>query len=265
MKLKLAFILGLLAGIALLVIHTCNALTPARKPKLPASMTCKKRPIVIAVIDTGFGITGKDHIVNLCKYGHKDFSTMQTFSDKFKVEDQVPVDNHGHGTHIAGLIDAYAKKSGTNYCIVILKYYDPHTVFPNDNMKSSIRAINYATNIKADFINYSGGGPSKDKDEQAAVKRFLDRGGKFVAAAGNEGADLIEHPYYPAMDDPRIVTVGSLTEKRLRSKTSNHGDPVKRWEIGENVKVFDMTMTGTSQATAIITGKMVSARKRACN
>jgi len=79
----------------------------------------------IAVIDTGISL---DRIqdASLCKTGHKDFTGYGLN------------DNHGHGTHIYGLIDQYAKniklktnsdvallsKTSVSYCQIIIKFYD---------------------------------------------------------------------------------------------------------------------------------------------
>ena len=66
------------------------------------------------------------------------------------------------------------------------------------------------------------------------------------------------------MYDKRIYIVGNLVKKDSRSiaNTSNYGEPVNTWEVGTNVlsrlpgKSFGF-MTGTSQATAVKTGKIV--------
>jgi|SRR5581483_5947526 len=223
-------------------------------------------PITVAVIDTGFGFQNLGHQANLCKYGHKDFSADKKFSKDYGTADPIPVDLNSHGTNIVGVIDQYAGPK-KNYCIVVLKYFsEKHT--GQQNLNSFTRAVKYATNIKAKFINYSGGGPNFDLEEYNAIEKFLNQGGKFIAAAGNEHSDLVKNHYYPAVYDPRIVVVGNrkkakckLTNDQCRSATSNYGIGVTRWEVGEDVTAYGITMTGTSQATAIATGKIVSESK----
>jgi subtilisin family serine protease len=233
---------------------------------------CETRPIVIAVIDTGFGrgFPGEE-TAKLCQYGHKDFSGYDIYENKFHTKDLVPVDSHGHGTHIAGLIDKYAKLGTENYCLVILKYEDPwrasmifHPFEKDYKIKNTIAAINYARNIGADYINYSSGGDGTLNDEIIAVKKYIDAGGKFVAAAGNEHSDLAKNPYYPAVDDDRVIVVGSINQNGKRAKYSNYGSRVNRWEIGTAVEVYENRMSGTSQAAAIATGKLVSQTKNIC-
>src|SRR5271165_1628236 len=78
-----------------------------RVPQSKKSFKECKKTTVIAVIDTGFGAgefwDGQEK-TRLCKFGHKDFTGGET-SSKFGTNDKVPVDNHGHGTHIAGIVD----------------------------------------------------------------------------------------------------------------------------------------------------------------
>jgi hypothetical protein len=223
-----------------------------------ANAGCKK-PTIVAVLDSGFGFKDLGHEAKLCKYGHKDFSMDRQFSVSYNTVDPVPKDTHSHGTNIAGIIDGYAKKANTNYCLVIIKYFSAFQT-GQQNLSASIEAIKFATSIKADYINYSGGGPASSESERLAVIQFLNGGGKFVAAAGNEKSDLDlpENKYYPAVYDPRIVVVGNLDNDGKIALSSNYGRYVKQWEVGTNVEAFGLVMTGTSQATAVKTGKMIS-------
>lgn len=214
------------------------------------------KKIVVAVIDTGFAYTAEslaeDH---LCKYGHRDFTADQKFAKYLDTKDKVPLDTNSHGTHMVGIINKFAGKA--NYCIVIIKFFSDHAEGPQSNISSRL-AIQYAVNLKVDVINFSGGSVGIDNAELKAVKKFLDRKGIFVAAAGNDGKELgVEENYYPAMYDKRVHSVGNLQQDGTRAPTSNYGKPVKDWEIGTDVKAFGMTGTGTSQATATKTGKIV--------
>lgn len=225
---------------------------------------CHKKPIIVGVLDTGFGYKDKGHTANLCKFGHKDFTTDRQFSNDYETKDPVPLDLNSHGTHIVGTIDSYAKDADVSYCIVIIKYYSDRQT-GEENMKSSSDAISYAARIGVDFVNFSGGGRGIDKDEERAVKSILSSGGKFVAAAGNDGRRInFKDPFYPAMYDKRIVVVGNVTVDGIRVGSSNYGEWVNRWEVGENVTVYGITMSGTSMSTAIATGKLISNSTNKC-
>lgn len=242
-----------------------------------ASATCRISPIKIAVIDTGFGYHGEGQAPGqepkLCKYGHKDFSIDgQSTRPSYIEQDHdprfmYPTDTNGHGTNIVGIIDSYMKKSKVNYCIVILKYYSD-AQSGMQNLDATIKAIQYATNIGVDYINYSGGGPTFSNDEYLALKKAEDKKIKVVVAAGNDNSDIgiPGNEYYPASYDlPDTIIVGNKREDGVRSESSNYGTKVNRWEVGENVTAYEITMTGTSQATAIATGKLASENHSKCD
>lgn len=197
----------------------------------------------VAVIDTGIDSS----VINLCNNGHKDFTNTSTG------------DTMGHGTHVAGLINRNA--GSTKFCIFNLKFYSPKmSVSSIDAIRS---AIKYAMEMKVNFINISGGGPVYDREEASLIKEALDRGIKIVVAAGNNGANLDNNcSYYPACYDKRLIVVGNLTKAGLRSPSSNYGSIVKVWEVGTDVESNLPNgnigvMTGTSQATAVHTGKLL--------
>jgi subtilisin family serine protease len=221
-------------------------------------LTSHSKTLVVAVLDTGFIVSEETKNAKLCRFGHKDFTIVQAYSKHPKTADPIPVDNHRHGTNIAGLIQKFA--GNANFCIVIVKYFDPLDK-SESGIQPTIDAINYARIIKADYINYSGGGLKRDTQELIAVRRYLDQGGTFVAAAGNEKSDLRLNPYYPAMYDSKIVSVGSWSSKGNIASYSNFGFDVKRWEIGSDREAFGIKMSGTSQAAAIVTGKLLKERK----
>lgn len=225
------------------------------------SLQVHAKTTVIAVIDTGFGTQGKVYDAKLCKFGHRDFSHSDVV---YKTQDGtlVPGDTHGHGTHIAGLVNKYAKEGNNDYCIVVLKYYDPHSD-EYSAPENTVKAIKWATAIHADYINYSGGGSSENLEEDMAVKEYLDKGGTFVSAAGNERSDLAVQGYFPAMADKRVVVVGNVTMTGTTQNNSNYGTRVNCWEMGTKVDMYGANMTGTSQSTAIATGKMVAGKT--CN
>ena len=228
----------------------------------------KNYKVKVAVIDTGIdpALMASN---TFCDSGHKDFTNTSL------------KDNHGHGTHVSGLIDQYAKnflfirngkipkdvndidKINVNYCQIILKFYDPKAV-GSDNLKNTIKAFEWAIANKVDIINYSGGGAEFSQAEHDVVVRALNAGIKVVAAAGNERSDIDKHKYYPAMYDKRIYIVGNLvdTNSRQIASSSNRGKSVNTWELGTNIlsrlpnNSFGF-MTGTSQATAVKSGKLV--------
>jgi len=203
-----------------------------------------KGRIVIAVIDTGFN-SRYEKSVKICKDGNKSFVNGIKSTE----------DDHDHGTHIAGLI---AKNAKVDYCIMVLKYYSPNRMHDN-TIANSNAAFRWAIDHNVDMINYSAGGISYSELEKALIVEALDKGIVIVAAAGNEGKDYKDQPYYPAMYDKRIIVVGNLKKKKdkfVRAPSSNYGEQVDLQVLGTNIRSVNGVMTGTSQSTAIVTGRM---------
>jgi subtilisin family serine protease len=210
------------------------------------------KPIRIAVIDTGYSNNTSSKDVNLCPDGHADMIEGKMFL-KQPPADLVP---SKHGTNVAFLIDnQLGQQYKGEYCLVIIRYYGSKG--QTDAPKKSNQAIAYAISIGVDFINYSGGGTNEMATETRLVKKALNKGIVFVAAAGNEGKNLDNSAFYPAMSDPRVVVVGNIHPNGERVRSSNYGKVVDMWETGYQVSGGGVTLTGTSQSTAIATGKLV--------
>lgn len=220
----------------------------------------KNKTLTVAVVDTGFGYHDLGHSAPLCKYGHKDFSKDSKLSMAYGTKVPVPMDMNSHGTNVAGLIAKYA--GNNNYCLVIIKYYSDNQS-GDENYRATVKAFRYAYNLHVDVVNYSGGGDGFKIDEFNAIKKLLDSKTTIVVAAGNEHNDIdsATGAYYPAKYDPRLVVVGNKKISGEKSETSNWGNSVNHWEFGENQVAYGITMTGTSQATAVTTGKMISEGK----
>lgn len=178
-------------------------------------------------------------------------------------------DNHGHGTHIAGIIGAQAgNKKGIagispEVSLMVLKYYDPKV--PNtDNLKNTVSAIRYAVKMKANVINYSGGGLEYSQEERDAIEEARKEGILFVAAAGNEKSNSDQHKYYPAdYGLSNIISVTAIDPSTQVLPSSNYGtQTVDIAAPGQNIlstlpgSSYGF-LTGTSQATAFVTGAAV--------
>lgn len=175
-------------------------------------------------------------------------------------------DNHGHGTHIAGIIGAEAGNNkgiigiSPHVSLMVLKYFDPKV--PNtDNLKNTIASIRYAVKMGAHIINYSGGGTDYSQDEFEAVEQAEKKGVLFVAAAGNERSNSDQHHYYPAdYSLKNIISVTAIDPTTEVLSSSNYGTlTVDIAAPGQNIlsclpqNSYGL-MTGTSQATAFVTG-----------
>ena len=197
----------------------------------------------VAVLDSGLDLSDTRFKNILCHEYHYDFTKEGLF------------DRIGHGTHIVGLIQQYAKNS--NYCLIIIKYARN----TGSNKPAYLLALKRAIELKVDIVNLSGGGVGLLKEEMNLIKNNPKI--KFIVCAGNEHEDITENKYYPASYGfKNIITVGSIDNIGRISMTSNYGSLVDVWEVGENVistlPGYRMgMMSGTSMSTAIHTGKYI--------
>jgi len=218
----------------------------------------KKQDITVAVVDTGIqfnhpflkeNLIGGKGKVSAKNYG-VDFST--------KRPSTTPSDTHGHGTHVAGIV----KSIFPEVKILALKYYNP-MASGQANLNSTIKALEYAVDQNVDIINYSGGGPEPSAEELAVLKKAERKGILVIAAAGNEKSniDRKRNAYYPASYGlSNIITVAAHDQNLNLIAASNWGK--KSVDIaapGLRIKSAIPQggagyMTGTSQATAFVTG-----------
>jgi subtilisin family serine protease len=165
-------------------------------------------------------------------------------------------DRHGHGTHIAGIIS----KIAPNAKIMILKYYDP--LSPNIvSVNATPQAMNYARAMKARIVNYSSGGPGENLTEEQAVASLAEANILFVAAAGNESQNSDRQKFFPAdYGFPNTLSVTAISEDQKILSSSNYGPhSVHIAAPGDDILSTLPggtygRMTGTSQATAFVTG-----------
>ncbi len=249
--------------------------------------------VVVAVVDTGIDYTHKELVesvwVNPGESGY--WEPPPALKDKIACRDRgcngmdddsngfvddvvgwdfvhdipLPYDTHGHGTHIAGIISG-ASANGVGIsgvcprvAIMPLKYYDNSGAGYN-NLNNTVRAIRYATQMGANIINYSGGGADPAPAERMAIEDAQRHGILFIAAAGNDGHNNDQTPYFPQnypLDN--IVGVASVNKSNALLPSSNFGKTVDIAAPGLGILSTLPenrlgTMSGTSQATAFVTG-----------
>jgi major intracellular serine protease len=227
--------------------------------------------IIVAIIDTGVDVSHpmiRDHLWTNPEYRLNGKGPARGLHGWNFISDNEDIsDNHGHGTHIAGII--LQQSQTTQVKFMILKYYDPKQKNSN-NLQNTIEAIHYAIEKNADIINYSGGGENKSLLEEQAIQEAQKKGILFVAAAGNEGRNTDSRGYYPAgYHLPNIISVAALDSQQRLLNSSNFGS--QSVDIAAPGKdIFSSLpggrfglMTGTSQATAWVSGLAVSLKANA--
>ncbi len=236
-------------------------------PENPASINLleawkkfkKKKDIVVAVVDTGIDpihpFLEKNIFVENGKVDENNFGVDFSKDKKLK---GAPLDQHGHGTHVSGII----KSIYPDVKILALKYYNPNAS-GIDNLNSTVEALKYAVDNNVDVINYSGGGPEAAVEELRILKEAERKGILVVAAAGNEESNIDDRKkaYFPASYGLKnIITVTAHDEDLRILSSSNYGrSSVDIFAPGYRIKSSLQNgragyLTGTSQATAFVTG-----------
>jgi len=221
------------------------------------------KTIKVGVIDTGFAFNST--WPNLKAKDDQGFKLVKPklCKDRKNFTNETVNDINGHGTHIAGIIAKFAQNK--NYCLVIIKYYSSSQP-AYQTVINMTNAINYAVKEGVDIINISSTGHIFNPFEAKAVKNALNNHIRVIAAAGNEGRKITyKDAIYPAMDDLRVSVVESLQSNGLYlADYSNFNHLLFHYkEIGEHVLSLLPNnsigyMSGTSQATATLTGKIIS-------
>jgi hypothetical protein len=226
----------------------------------------------IAVIDTGYNaING---IVRVCDEGHRDFTKPLFQSNLYLMSDL-----NGHGQNVSHLIERQIQ-SPSFYCQIIVKYTNGIDSIKENSAYFFLKSLEYVANRKdIALVNISGGGIARTNDpktkeavtkylklEKAFIQKLLDANVTVVVAAGNDNLNLDkECVYYPACHDPRIYVVGNGTSLKNRYAGSNYGKVVDIWIDGRDHTAGGHTMTGSSQSTAIFTGKLLNGLQRRLN
>lgn len=246
---------------------TSNFVSWGVNPENPASINLleawkkfkKKKEIVVAVVDTGIDPIHPFLEKNIfVENGKVDESNFGVDFSKDKRLKGTPIDQHGHGTHVSGII----KSIFPDVKILALKYFNPNAS-GLDNLNATVEALKYAVDNNVDIINYSGGGPEAAVEELRILKEAERKGILVVAAAGNEESNIDDRKkaYYPASYGLKnIITVTAHDEDLKILSSSNYGrQSVDIFAPGYRIRSSVQNgrtgyLTGTSQATAFVTG-----------
>ncbi|MCV9884759.1 S8 family peptidase [Metabacillus halosaccharovorans] len=168
-------------------------------------------------------------------------------------------DDNGHGTHVAGIINAQNNDFGTlgiayEADVYILK------VFNNEGVGDSLdlaHALDWAITNNMDIINLSIGFEENDFIIKSLIQEAYANNMIIVAAAGNNGYG-INTVNYPARYNEAIA-VGSVNKNSLRSSYSSTGSALEVVAPGEDIYSSYLLngygyMSGTSMAAPYAAG-----------
>ena len=146
--------------------------------------------------------------------------------------DAYPLDDHGHGTHVAGLAAGTYGGVAPKAKILPVKVLGANG---RGDLGTIAAGILYAVDMGAHIINLSLGGPAAGQASNdvnrllSAVIKANSRGALLVAAAGNGGEDGLgdcndASPVYPAsFDQENVLSVASVDRYNHITSYSNFG------------------------------------------
>jgi hypothetical protein len=206
--------------------------------------------VIVAILDTGLDLN------------HPEFAGRILPGYDFVNNDADPTDDHGHGTHVAGIAVA-----GINNGIGMAGIAGNAKLLPvkvlasnNTGWWSDVAAgITWATDQGADVINLSIVGSSSSTALQNAINYALSKG---VAVVGSSGNENVSAPRYPASYDT-VIAVGATTSTNTRWSLSNYGPNVDIMAPGSSIYSTHWSaasgstyrfLTGTSMAAPHVAG-----------
>lgn len=203
--------------------------------------------VVVAVIDTGIDYNHPDLAANI--WMNTDEVAGNGIDDdnngyiddirgwNFINETNNPMDDNGHGTHVAGTIGAVGNNGigvvgvAWNVQLMALKFL---SASGSGNLSDAVEAIDYARANGAKIINASFGGGGFSSAMQTAIQRFQNAGGIFVAAAGNSAQNNALVASFPA-NYPGVISVAASTSTDTLASFSNFGTNVQIAAPGQGI------------------------------
>lgn len=241
--------------------------------------------IVVAIIDSGIRYTHEDLAENMWvnageipENGIDD--DRNGYVDDVHGMDSIaesgdPMDDVGHGTHVAGIIGAVGNNgvgvAGVAWRVKLMACRFLSKAGDGDT-SDAIQCIDYARRMGARVMNASWGGPDYSAALFSAINSARGAGIVFVAASGNDAQNIDEVPLYPASYtlDNIIVVGGTTRSDTMDSGYSNWGaNSVDLFAPGTGIystwHTWDgayTSNTGTSMAAPHVTGIAALMRAR---
>lgn len=217
------------------------------------TMGARGKGIVVGVVDTGIDLNHTEFKGRLVT-GYNAISPLKT-----------PMDDNGHGTHVAGIIGAAADGAMTVGIApdVLLMPVKVLSASGSGSQTSFNAGVNYAVKAGARILNMSLGASSPFG--QSAIQQAVSAGQLVVAAAGNSGA---ANPGWPARyakeswANGQVIAVGAVdANSRIASFSNRAGDTKNFFVVAPGVSIAStylngryVYMSGTSMATPVVSG-----------
>ncbi len=201
---------------------------------------------LVAVIDTGVDWDHPDLAANYVSLGYDWVN-----------DDNDPMDDNGHGTHVAGIVAAIINNSVGVAGISQVKIMSEKGLNQSgDGYADDLaNAIVHAVDNGAEILTMSWGENSSNVLIQNALQYAYNSGALLVAAAGNDGSS---QKFYPAAYD-EVIAVSATDHSDNPAGFTNYGNWIELAAPGVNIfsTVWDNSYnykSGTSMATPHVSG-----------
>ncbi|MBN2566068.1 MAG: S8 family serine peptidase [Candidatus Eisenbacteria bacterium] len=192
--------------------------------------------VLVGLLDTGVDYTHPDLADNMWRNprewenDHDDDGNGYVDDRRgwdFCNDDNDPMDDQGHGTHLAGTIGAVGNNSVgvPGVCwrvkIVPIKFLNSRGY---GTEADAILALAYAASVGVKVVNCSWGDPACSQAFRDAVDDAYAAGMLLIASAGNLEEDTDDVPQYPAsLDAANVVSVAATNNRDNLAWFSNWG------------------------------------------
>jgi subtilisin family serine protease len=213
--------------------------------------------VIIAIIDYGAEMDHHNLQTNLLPRTSEDWN----FAD---VNDPVPKDNHGHGTHVAGTAAAAENATGVMGVAPECRLMPLRVDLSTGMNQNRADAINFVTAHASAHpnrryvINCSWGINGDHAGVRTAIQNAVSSNVIVVSTAGNNNRSTDNIPHYPS-SYPEVIAVAALRSDNVKEKDSNYGTTVDVAAPGDHVwsswlKNGHRFQSGTSTAAPHVTG-----------
>lgn len=180
---------------------------------IAGSLSHPMHPVKVAIIDSGI-----DHL-------HPEFSGRILKGKNYFAPGKLPIDDYGHGTHVAGLIAASVNNeigiAGVAPLVEILPYKTLDGL-GNGTISNVTKAIRDATDAGADIINLSLETGAPDVLMEAAVDYAESHDVLLIASVGNLAPAEVRWP----AASKGVIGVAATTETNAHAEYSCTGAEV---------------------------------------
>lgn len=204
-------------------------------------------PLTVAVIDTGIDYHHEDLKENIWKNQEEiadngidddgNFYIDDIYGWDFTDNDNDPMDERNHGTHVAGIIGAKTNNlKGIASLPKELKLMNLRILDASGEgyFSDAILALEYAVDNGAIIINNSWGGWGFSQALEDALSFAYNAGCIIVASSGNNASNIDDY-WYSIASSPKVIAVSASDREENRAWFSNYGVKIDVAAPGDDI------------------------------